>query len=575
MKTMFVRGLSPALIAVGLWLPSVLAPAQATWFVTTNGTGAGSKWEDPTNSIQGAINAAGAGDTVLVSNGLYFVTNQITIGEAIFVRGLNPPAGVTITRDPAYDTRLVYLNDPGAVLDGFTLTNGYAPNATGGINGGGINLNSGLATNCNVFYCKASHRGGGLYLASANAIADNCRVVSNEVMLATIGGGGVFFAGGAALLNSTVADNTSAGPGGGIQFRNSSGSLAVLSNCVISGNGHAGALKRGAGISIVGSAGQRALLQDCIISNNSFYAYVGGIAVEDAELELIGSTVTHNKGTVCGGLTTYAEGSALISNCVFTFNEAGTYGGGILHGYNQGNVGAITVTHSRIAGNLAVDNEGGGIYFRTNGVMEYCEIVSNSAWRSGGGVYVAPQSQTQIRNCLIVGNVTTSSTATYHGGGIYIGVDGTNTVESCTVAGNQTLGGGGGLALAAVASNLVFNCIVYSNSAGVGDQDLYLPGTDSTNAFHFSCSPVLPQGVRGNLAVDPLFAAPGAGYGLSLAGGDYRLAHGSPCVNAGTNFAWMAAAMDLDGRPRRDYFVRQADMGCYELILSGTLFQVR
>ncbi len=576
MKTVFVRGWSLALIAVGLWLQSVLAPAQTTWFVDVGGSGGGSSWADATNSIQGAIDAAGAGDTVLVSNGIYAVTSQIAIAKAIFVRGMNPPAGVTLTRDPAYDTRIVNINAAGAVFDGFTVTNGNAAAVSGGYNGGGIYLNAGLATNCSVFYCQASHRGGGLYLASANAIADNCRVVSNEIPDATIGGGGVFFAGGAALLNSTVADNTSAAPGGGIQIRNLSGDLAVISNCVISGNGHIGALKRGAGIVIVGAEGQRALFHACIISNNAGNAHVGGICVEGAGiLELIGSTVTHNQGSVCGGLTTFAEGIALISNCVFAFNESGTYGGGILHGYLSGNVGAMTVTHSRIQGNLAAGNEGGGIYFKTNGTLEYCEVVSNCAMRSGGGVYVAPQAQTRIGNCLIVGNATTAEVTYYHGGGIYIGVDGTNTVESCTIAGNQTLSGGGGLALASTAGNLVFNCIVYSNSAGVGDQDLYLSGDDSTNAFHFSCSPALVNYDQGNVTDYPMFVDPGAGYGLSLHGGDYRLAPVSPCVGAGTNRLWMADGRDLDGRPRIDRLTRQTDMGCYEYIFRGSLFNLR
>lgn len=577
MSKMHTRGWLPAVVMLGWLLQAGFAPAQSTWFVTTNGAGAGSSWTDATNSIQGAIDAAGAGDTVLVSNGIYFVANQIAIAKAIFVRGMNPPEGVTLTRDPAFDTRIVYVNAAGAVFDGFTVTNGYAPGVTGGYNGGGIYLNAGLATNCNIYYNKATHRGGGLYLSSTSSIADNCRIVSNEVTGATIGGGGVFFAGAAALLNSIVADNTSAGPGGGVQVRSSTvAAAAIMSNCVISGNGHVGALKRGAGITIVGVVGQQVDLYDCVISNNSGQANVGGISVEGGAVVYMSKTaVTHNKGSLCGGLTTFAGGNVFVSNCVFAFNEAGTYGGGILHGYNSGDVGAITVTHSRIVGNLATNNEGGGIFFRTNGVMEYCEVVSNSAMRSGGGAYIAPQSQVLIRNCLFMGNATTSATTPYQGGGIYIGADGTNTVESCTIAGNQTVGAGGGLALAAAGSNLVFNCIVYSNSAGIGDNDLYLPGNDSTNAFHFSCSPVLIHGAQGNITNAPVFVDPGAGYGLSLAGGDYRLEHSSPCVGAGTNMLWMADAPDLDGRPRMDRFMRQVDMGCYECVLRGALFNLR
>ncbi|MGI6087905.1 MAG: hypothetical protein ACOYCD_08200, partial [Kiritimatiellia bacterium] len=404
-------------------------------------------------------------------------------------------------------------------------------------------------------------------------------VISNEVSGGdNIGGGGVCFNYAAKLLNSTVADNKSVGRGGGIQVYAPSGTLSVISNCLISGNQHLGTdTRRGVGIVVAGSPGHRVHIHNSVISNNSTYSLVGGISVENGSVvELIGSAITHNKGSMCGGLATWTCNSVLISNCTFTCNESLSYAGGIFHGYLSGNVGSMTVTHSRIIGNLATNYYGGGIYFKSNGVMEFCEIVSNSAMRSGGGVYIAPQTQTRIRNCLIMGNATTGSVSTYHrGGGIYIDVDGTNTLESCTLVGNQTMRSGDGLALMAAASNRILNCIVYSNSADYSDADLYLTGNDSTNAFHFSCSPTLPSGVQGNLPDYPMFVAPGEGYGLSLAGGDYRLAQGSPCINTGTNCSWMADAVDLDGHIRIDRFSGLADMGCYEHMPQGIIFHLR
>jgi hypothetical protein len=54
------------------------------------------------------------------------------------------------------------------------------------------------------------------------------------------------------------------------------------------------------------------------------------------------------------------------------------------------------------------------------------------------------------------------------------------------------------------------------------------------------------------MAYDPLFAAPG----------DYHLRSDSPCNNAGTNQAWMAGAVDLDGRDR--ILLGTVDIGAYE-----------
>lgn len=56
-------------------MATVLGASAADWFVTTNGTGYGSGWEDPTNSIQGAIDASDPSSsspvTIWVSNGVY------------------------------------------------------------------------------------------------------------------------------------------------------------------------------------------------------------------------------------------------------------------------------------------------------------------------------------------------------------------------------------------------------------------------------------------------------------------------------------------------------------------------
>ena len=45
--------------------------------------------------------------------------------------------------------------------------------------------------------------------------------------------------------------------------------------------------------------------------------------------------------------------------------------------------------------------------------------------------------------------------------------------------------------------------------------------------------------------------------------GNYRLKPSSPCINAGLNQSWMAAATDLDGNARI-YREKTVDMGCYE-----------
>jgi len=92
------------------------------------------------------------------------------------------------------------------------------------------------------------------------------------------------------------------------------------------------------------------------------------------------------------------------------------------------------------------------------------------------------------------------------------------------------------------------NCIVYGNSAtNSGDNwDHYSP------EISYSCTTPDPGSGTGNITNDPQF----------VGGGDYHLLSNSPCINTGTNAAWMIGGVDLDGSNRIQKVV--VDMGAYE-----------
>lgn len=220
---------------------------------------------------------------------------------------------------------------------------------------------------------------------------------------------------------------------------------------------------------------------------------------------------------------------------------------------------------------------GGGVWVYTHGTASFhnCEIISNSLvnnWSSGGGMLVCTGSASVVvQNCLIAENRITATNGS--GGGLFFSSElgakaGPNplqaAVESCTIAGNSVSNYYGGMNISDNVS--VFNCLMASNAAGLGNPDMSGDATNIAPVF-FSCSPALTNAENGNVTNSPLFA--------DDASVNYRLAPESPCINLGTNRTWMLDAVDLDGRPRIDRFIRRADMGCYEHIPRGVMFSFR
>ena len=101
-------------------------------------------WTSAASNIQDAINVADVGNTVLVGDGTYNLTNQITISGGITVRSLNGKSSTFVNGNyPAYSNRCFYLNNANAGVDGFTITNGGL--ISDGMLGGGVRVDAGLA----------------------------------------------------------------------------------------------------------------------------------------------------------------------------------------------------------------------------------------------------------------------------------------------------------------------------------------------------------------------------------------------------------------------------------------------
>lgn len=290
-----------------------------------------------------------------------------------------------------------------------------------------------------------------------------------------------------------------------------------------------------------------------------------------------------------GGMMLYA---GLVTNCAIVSNQAGTtgsgYDGGGMYVYPPAVSSTCRVEGCTIAFNKALKYEGGGMTIMgtaagQNKIMVVnCVITNNEAKRNGGGVYcvgggVYAGNGGTLSNCVIAGNLATNTGGT--GGGVWI--SGMSILRNCLVCQNRaSAGNGGGGYLAAgvpqlvsctIVSNvsygikcntsvaltgMVVNCVVYSNLNSDAISNYLVM---ATNCYFTNCCTLpLPATGSGNLTNAPQFK--------DFAGGNYRLAAGSLCINAGTNETWMDTAADLAGGPRIRY--GQVDIGCYEFFLN-------
>ena len=190
----------------------LLSPASATIInVPTDST-----------TIQGGIDGAVAGDTVLVQPGTYvenidYSGKNIVVGSLFLTTGDTSYLSQTIIDGDSSGSVVTFSNgeDSTAVLCGFKIQNGFAVDA-----GGGIRCYNSSPSLVNVTVSgNTADYGGGIFCYLSSASLVNVTVSWNT---ASMMGGGIHCASSSpSLMNVTVSGN-SADRGGGIGSTNSS-----------------------------------------------------------------------------------------------------------------------------------------------------------------------------------------------------------------------------------------------------------------------------------------------------------------------------------------------------------------
>jgi len=304
----------------------------ATHYVSLGGTNNPNylTWPDAATNIQLAVNAATNGETVLVSNGTYNLTNQITIPTNITVRSFSGNYSNTIVNGgwPTYTNRCFYAANSGTV-DGFTISNGHYWASNDYTGGGGMFASNGVnILNCyflnNACSNDGNSVGGGALYAYPGGTISNCTFLTNAVY---------------SQFNSS---SKAFGGGAYIYDRNGTGPQTRLVNCAFIGN-YGVNLYRGGGLystldgcnvisncvfyynyasySCGGSFAACLLITDCIISNNSAGNNTGGIAVLGSAFYVLrNSTIVNNSALNSAGIA--MGNTSFISNCVIAGNNS-------------------------------------------------------------------------------------------------------------------------------------------------------------------------------------------------------------------------------------------------------------
>ena len=376
---------------------------------SSSGTNTGASWTNAYTSLQSAVTNAVSGDEVWVAAGTYipsaypvgrtstdireysfylesgveyyggFAGTETLRSQRDYANNATVLSG-NITGNNCYHV-LVSANESSVVLDGFTVTAGYA---NGGTNAT-INGQSGFWTN----------NGGGVFTINTTMTVENC-IISNN----TAGYGGAIrgVGGTTTLTNCTLTGNTGTAHAGAIDMVGTlvvSGCTFTSNKTATSSNGNGGAIKISGGVAT--------------ISNTSFISNVGRIggAIHhySSQLTISTSTFSNNSATNHGGALYASHTAFTVTKCVFDGNTATNNGGGISTGWGA----TMTLNNSVFSENTSGSSGGAISNDMINGSAINCTFYANTA-AVRGGAYSSVSNSINGKNCVFFGNKKGTST---------------------------------------------------------------------------------------------------------------------------------------------------------------------
>ena len=426
---------------------------------------------DDTATIQGGIDMAQMGDTVLVQPGTWeelldFQGSGITVASLWLTTG-DENYIETTTIDASENGSVVSFlsgETEAAVLCGFTVSGGRGAGTSPDYQGGGITCRDGSSPSLHHLHIQG---------------------------------------------NNTIGED---GHGGGLLCSNAAN--PHLEQITFSFND----AHRGGAIAVIDASPR---FQDVTIDTNSAYCGAGFYCTGSASPTLVDVTISNNQATgdAGGGVCCENQASPLFQNVTITGN---------LSDWNGGGIAILDLAEPLLTDVMVVDNSaahaGGGVYCQNGqAVLAGCEVNGNRAFL-GAGVYGRDLAGLQLDRVLLSDNQSNVD-----GGAVYCD-NATLMLQNVTMAENSADWFGGAVYLRGATELELSNCIVWGNSI----PQVYSPEFGASSNLICGCSDLeggensietsdncTVNWLEHNLASDPQFC--------DAANEDFRLQLSSPC----------------------------------------------
>lgn len=387
MKTSIRNNLRVQAVLAGL-LSAASAPAESHYVAMTGSDINPGTQALPFRTIQKGIDAAQEGDSVLVANGIYtgignrdlnFNGKNLTLQSAGGAENCIIDCGGTSSRG----IRFRNGETAEAIVDGFTIRNGYVLSG-----------------------------GSGIYILDSSPTIVRCRIENNGPSGGFGNGGGMSLTNSNARIVACTFVGNTAERGGAISLRDSSPTITNCGFTSNSGRVNTSVLRHCYGGAIDIIRGNPTMSHCAFVGNTTNAAgtatgFGGGIATDDCGLTMSHCILITNTGPEAGGI--YAAGSTLtVNNCRFFTNQSLSSQSGFGGGISQRG-GLILITNALFDGNQAAVN-GGAVSVRpsaggvpASATILHTTFAANQAL--GGGALAVVGSSVNATSSVLWSNI--------------------------------------------------------------------------------------------------------------------------------------------------------------------------